>query len=394
MALDKEHYEGRSQALVKHTFLHYYLPALVNKVCSSRDTFVYVDGFAGPWQSGDEEKFADTSFGIALNAMAGAKLIQKKRGHNVTMVAHLVEKADASYAKLQDLARKFPTIDVHTYHGEFYQKLPTILSRLPPSGFCFSFIDPKGFLDLGLLQPLLVRQSSEVLINFMFDFVNRFVEHPNQSIIDTMNSLIPGAVWRDHLNVANAMGASSKEREAILVQAFRSGLSQIGNYDYVASLVVQKPLADRTLYHLVFGTRSSEGLNVFRDSQVAALKAQADVRTSEKSKAKAAKSGQSDLFGGADAVQIDPSSREIEEGRTNGPAYAKELIDASQSGILWSKLWPQVLTKFTIRRSELGRAVNEMRQAGKITAPDWPSERHKIPPDAQLLKPLSSQLKK
>lgn len=33
---------------------------------------VYVDGFAGPWQSANEE-LEDTSFGIALNALHRAK---------------------------------------------------------------------------------------------------------------------------------------------------------------------------------------------------------------------------------------------------------------------------------------------------------------------------------
>lgn len=390
MALEPSYYEGRPQALVKHTFLHHYLPALVNKICSSRNTFVYVDGFAGPWQSADDENFSDTSFGIALNAMAAAKLFQARRGRKVSMIAHLVERSDSAFAKLQTLSEQFPTIDVCPYHGEFQTHLQTLLPRIPASAFCFSFIDPKGMtLDLGVLRPLLARHSSEVLINFMFDFVNRFVAHPNPEIVENMNALIPGADWRVLLDVAKANGATSNEREAILVEAFRKGIASTGAYDFVTSLVVQKPLADRTLYHLVFGTRSAEGLNVFRNSQVKALEAQAKVRAAGKSKAKSAKSGQSDLFAGIDAVPIDPSSREIEEGRMGGIAFAAELINASQGGILWSTLWPKVLTKFTIRRTDLAHAINAMRKAGAIIAPSWPSERYQIPRDDQLLRSSS-----
>ena len=72
MALDPQHYESRPQAFVKHTFLQQYLPALANKLANSRNRLVYIDGFAGPWQSSDEQQYSDTSFGIALDAMRAA----------------------------------------------------------------------------------------------------------------------------------------------------------------------------------------------------------------------------------------------------------------------------------------------------------------------------------
>ena len=382
---------GRPQALVKHTFLSEYLPALTNKVCSRWDSFAYVDGFAGPWQAVDEEKYADTSFGIALRAMAEAQRLQKDTRHRtIRMVAHLVEKDAAAYARLSRLAEQFSTIEVVTYHGEFETHLPTILNALEKQAFCFAFIDPKGInLDLAMLRPLLARNSSEVLINFMFDFINRFVTHPNPSIIETMNRLIPGANWRGLLDVAKAAGASPEAREDILVDGFRAGLRAAGNYDYVTSLVVQKPLADRTLYHLVFGTRSRDGLSVFRDSQIKALLAQAAVRASEKSKAKTAKTGQTDLFGGADAVQQDASSMEVANGRSRGTEFARQLVADSISGLRWSELWPSVLERFTIRRIDLGNALNDFRKSGLLDAPGWPSERHRQPSDGQFFRPIA-----
>lgn len=66
-----EDYAGREQAYVKHTFLERYLEALAHKTASHYDHIVYVDGFAGPWQSGNHN-FQDTSFGIALNALRSA----------------------------------------------------------------------------------------------------------------------------------------------------------------------------------------------------------------------------------------------------------------------------------------------------------------------------------
>jgi hypothetical protein len=66
------HYVDREQSYVKHVFLESYLEALVHKTASIYPHIVYVDGFAGPWQSANEN-FDDTSFGIALNALRQAK---------------------------------------------------------------------------------------------------------------------------------------------------------------------------------------------------------------------------------------------------------------------------------------------------------------------------------
>ena len=72
-----EDYAGREQSYVKHIFLESYLEALVHKTASTYAHIVYVDGFAGPWQSANES-LEDTSFGIALNALRRAKETWKK----------------------------------------------------------------------------------------------------------------------------------------------------------------------------------------------------------------------------------------------------------------------------------------------------------------------------
>lgn len=381
MAIHRGHYEGRFEALVKHTFLNWYLPALVNKVSFTRDTFVYVDGFAGPWKSADEQGFSDTSFGIALEALLAAQRIQRGRGNIVRMVAHLVEKDGVAFSQLEQLVKKYPTIEVNAYRGEFEAHLPKIIRSLSDQDFCFSFIDPKGFgLDLDVLKPILSRSSSEVLVNFMYDHANRFASHPTQGVKDTINAMFLGSEWRMKLDAAQ----TPNEREAVLLEGFKVGLKQTGSYSFVPSLTVQKTLADRTYYHLIFGTRHPEGLAVFRDSQIKALKAQADIRASEKSKAKATRTGQDDLFGGADTVQQDASSKEIADGKSEGVAFAKQLIEARALGIAWSDLWPKVLERFTIRRIDLGNAMNSHRKSGDIEAPGWPSERHRQPQDGQI----------
>src|SRR3954469_25065478 len=94
-----EDYAGREQSYVKHVFLERYLEALIFKTASVYNHIVYVDGFAGPWQSANE-RFEDTSFGIALNSLRRAKETWKTGNRNVRMTALLVERHPKAYAQL------------------------------------------------------------------------------------------------------------------------------------------------------------------------------------------------------------------------------------------------------------------------------------------------------
>jgi hypothetical protein len=52
--------------------------------------------------------------------------------------------------------------------------LPAILTDIPEAAFVFLLIDPKGWrIPLRTLRPMLARPHSEVIFNFMFDFINR-----------------------------------------------------------------------------------------------------------------------------------------------------------------------------------------------------------------------------
>src|SRR5258707_12320493 len=107
-------YAGREQSYVKHVFLERSLEALIFKTASRYNHIVYVDGFAGPWQSAGEQ-FEDTSFGIALNALRRAKETWKKNGRAVKMMAILVEQNAAAHAKLATIPSKYPDITIKTY---------------------------------------------------------------------------------------------------------------------------------------------------------------------------------------------------------------------------------------------------------------------------------------
>jgi three-Cys-motif partner protein len=211
-------YKDREQSYVKHVFLERYLERLVHKTASAFPHVVYVDGFAGPWQSANE-KLEDTSFGIALNALRRAKASWKERGRQVKMSAFLVERDDEAYKKLAQVPAKYPDIEIKTYQADFLSVVPKILADIPADAFVFFLVDPKGWrIPLKALAPMLARPKSEVIFNFMFDFINRAASIKDPMVVAGLDELIPNGNWRETLEAAEHSrtgGLSSDERKAI-----------------------------------------------------------------------------------------------------------------------------------------------------------------------------------
>ncbi len=378
MAIDFAHYEGREPAFVKHTFIDKYLPILIGKVCSVYREFVYVDGFAGPWKSVAGEAFEDTSFGIALNHMTRLRDTYRRTGQDVRMRAFLVEKEGEPFEQLKQAVSRFPEIDITPLNGKMEDFAAQIAASIPSTAFSFTLIDPKGFPEFAALMPLLKRQKAEALINFMFDFANRFAGTNLIPALEDWLSLLGDQKRRENVD---------EIREQRLERLAAEALRVIGGYTYAPIITVDKVLHDRPLYKLIFLSRHPKGLEVFRHCEEKTLEAQATVRSMAKAKMKADKSGMEDLFsGGSDAVPNDRSAQIIDRGRETALAYLVQILsDADNAGMLWRDLWPRILENYSATLPWLGRQVTALRKAGKIDAPGWPSDRKIIPEGSQRL---------
>src|SRR5262249_52428951 len=145
-------------------------------------------------------------------------------------------------------------------------------------------VDPKGWrIPLLNLQPLLARQKSEVIFNFMFDFINRAASMRDAA--KGLDELMPYGNWRQSLADAEPIAsvtATPEERKKILVDSFSESLRHLGGYEYIVPLEILRPVKDRTLYCLFYGTRHEHGILAFRESQIKALEAQATTRAAVK----------------------------------------------------------------------------------------------------------------
>jgi three-Cys-motif partner protein len=369
--VDIEDYQGREQSYVKHVFLERYLERLVHKTASGYDHVVYVDGFAGPWQSANEQ-FQDTSFGIALTALRNAKATWKQAGRNVQMSAFLVERDAGAYKDLSGIPERYPEIDIKTYPGDFLKVLPKVLRDIPAKAFAFFFIDPKGWrIPLHALSKMLERRNSEVIFNFMFDFINRAASIKDPAVARGLDELIPYGDWRAKLEEADRRGMTSEARKEILVDAFGQSLAKIGGYDFVAETTILRPLSDRPLYCLCYATRHPKGIEVFRDCQIQALQEQARARAATKVKHAEATTGQREIFQSLHDMAPNELETFLRAERAQAMHTLLSLAPIAPDSITYDAAWPRVLTRHVVRRPEVNQLAAELRQSNQLAFPNW-----------------------
>lgn len=366
MRPDIAHYAGREQSYVKHYLLDDYLVALVHKVAGAYDHIVYVDGFSGPWNASGEN-FEDTSFGIALQALRSAKSAWKEHGRDVRMTAHLVEKRQGAFRDLQTVPARYPDIDVVPHHGSFIDLAGGIASRIPPTAFAFILIDPKGWrIDMRKIRPLLQLPHCEVLFNFMFEFINRAASMSDPRTAEGLQALIPVGSWRQELSRAD----TPEGRKRVLIDAFAETLCSFGGFTFVAETPVLRPVKDRIIYSLIYATRASKGIEVFRDSQIKTLHKQTEVRGSTKLALSAAKSGQVEAFTQGEMAPSETESFLTAE-KAEAAASFLSLIPRTPKSVTYGEVWPRVLGRHVVRKVELNRIAAEARVQKTVAFLDW-----------------------
>jgi three-Cys-motif partner protein len=385
VARDKASYQGREQAFVKHYLLEKYLERLFHKTGRSFDTIVYVDGYSGPWQS-QGQNFDDTSFGIALGALRKAKASWAANGRPVHVEAHLVEKSRTAYRELETIKAKYPDIKIQTYLGDFRNLVGEIADQISTQAFSFILIDPKGRrLNLQSLVPLIGRKNSEVLFNFMFEFINRAASMQVEVVSGGLDELIPVGGWRNRLQLAR----TAKERKQVLIDAFSASLAQFGGYDFVAETPILRPIKDRTLYSLIYATRKPVGLEVFRDCQVPALEEQSQIRGEAKVRNAVEKGQQEELFSSFNEMAPDDTLVSLNGELTRAEDMLLALVPSSPASVSYGEIWPQVLTRHVVRKMHVGEIAARLKADGRIIFLDWPAKKRRPEDSYRMSRPIS-----
>lgn len=356
---EREIYAGREQSHVKHIFLKKYLEKVAYHILYPNHgrEFVYVDGFSGPWKS-SSQSYDDTSFAIAVEKLKSVRdtLASQNRYRKIRCL--FIEKKNSAYAELSEYCANVSGIKVEAKHGSFEDLIPDIVDFIG-GAFALTFIDPTGYKEYPLqrISPL-IRCQGEVLINFMYDHLNRFID--KKDVAETAkNSLFGGTGWREEIRKKMDHGAI---REEAILDTYIDRLKVAGNYDYGTSSRILYPSKNRTYFHLVYATRHWKGIEVFRDVEKGAIPEQEKIRAEAQDALTDSHDGTGDLFGSEIfSTRAAPRSFEDEKFFRKRLVHGEILeVVKQRNRILFEHLLGIVLQHPLVSASDLKRTLKKM----------------------------------
>lgn len=340
-----------------------YLQALAFKVLRGRD-ITYVDGFSGPWESKTED-FSDTSFMIAITVLKDAQdLILKETGRRRRITCFFSENDPTAYAKLAKAVAPYhkpnEDFEVQTFFGEFEDAVPKIQTAIG-SAFPLIFIDPTGWTGYPFekIKPIFGYSKCEVLINFMYGHISRFLTSPDEATIDSLNPIFGGPGWRDRLDKSMPRGPAAEK-------LFRETLQQQGNFNYVISTRIDKKIEDRPHFFLAYGTKDRAGLKAFREIEFNALRQHAKNRANAKERKREAQTQMADLFPGLEAGVKEASVEQlVDDQKALASSHLLKLLSSCPS-MKFSEVVDALLQAFMLRETNVKDVCVTLAKDGKI----------------------------
>lgn len=243
-----------SHTRAKHEILRRYLQAWTPIL--TRGGFrevMYVDGFAGPGLYSEGE---DGSPVIAL------RVALEQHDHIEGTIRFVFVERDEERASILrevvedfDVPRNFQ-IEVRrggSFETAFEEILESYQGRqLPPT---FVFIDPFGWsgVPFSIVREIMRNPSCEVLVNFMYEEINRFLGHPDQE--PNFDTFFGTDEWREGLQLHD-----SRSRNRFLHDLYYRQMRQSAGAEYVRTFEMRNE-RDVVDYYLFHATNNILGLS-------------------------------------------------------------------------------------------------------------------------------------
>jgi three-Cys-motif partner protein len=235
----------------KHEILRKYLGAWFGIMGRYNQNVLFIDGFCGPG------RYIGGEAGSPLIALHTA-ISHNTKNHikKATFVFIDNDKERIEYLKFELSKMTIPSnFKIFVFENEFEATISSILDdiekeqgKLMPA---FVFIDPFGFkgAPFSLVKRLLMNPKTEVFINIMVDFINRFVETTDpktcQHIIDLFGT-------KTVIDVINGGG----NRIYALIELYKNQLLTSAKY---VRYFEMKDYSNRIIYSLFFATNNELG---------------------------------------------------------------------------------------------------------------------------------------
>ncbi len=357
-------YIDREQTQAKHDILRGYLQELAYKILPFWD-IAYVDGFSGPWKS-ETADFSDTSFMIALRVLKEAqRVVQEQTGLRRKIRCFFSEANAAAYQQMVAAVAPFNRPDdgfeIKTFHGEFVDAVGEI-RKFIGNAFPLIFIDPTGWTEYPFtkIAPLFDVAKCEVLINFMYGHISRFLAHPDEKIIASFDHIFGGPGWQSRLDPAMEQGPAAEK-------LFRETLKAAGKFGYVVSTRIDKSTQERPHFFLAYGTKDLGGLKAFRETEYNALREHARNRSAAMTRKRDDRANTASLFADFDAEQKEASIKDlVDEQKALAKEMLLEMLSTAPGGIVFVDVLDAMLQAFMLRETNVKNVCVELAKRGKI----------------------------
>lgn len=143
---------------------------------------------------------------------------------------------------------------------------------------------------MDVIAPLLRLDQVEVLINFMTEDIRRFIESPQHQTQQGFARLFGSATFKDRLEKLQGL-----DREDAAVSEYQARVIETGRFDFTASAIVLHPQFDRTNFHLIYATRHSLGIEVFKEAEKSAMGVMEQARSEAQKRTREKKTGQGEF---------------------------------------------------------------------------------------------------
>ncbi len=259
MSVSETVWDLEPHTLKKHEILRRYFQAWLPIMAKWNQRVLYIDGFAGP---GEYSQGEDGSPVTVLKAARDHKYPFKSE-----LICLFVEKDQKRYEHLLKVLRVLePTlpgnIKYQVVHGTFNEHLTQVLKFLDEQkkliAPTFAFVDPFGFshTPFSTIERILQNQRCEVLVNFMYEDINRFLGHPDHP--GTFDELFGSRLWHEALDAA-----SPDERRRKIHSLYLRQLRRVANHVRSFEMLNR---GNKTDYFLFFATKSLLGLEKMKEA--------------------------------------------------------------------------------------------------------------------------------
>lgn len=374
-----DEYHGREQTWLKHLVLKEYLSKWGYKLGSvgrKRHTRLwYVDCFAGPWETQTDD-VRDSSVSIGLRVLSEVVAEWSAKGAAVSAEAIFVEANLKSYRALSEHVGTIRgKVDAHVLLGEFGTQV-TEIQKLLGNDAAFIFVDPTGWKGVGMehIAQLADRPYRDVMINFMFQYLNRFKGEEDRDWLREQVCAFFGI--QDN---AKLRGLSETE----LLEVYRGRLKKLSKLSFALDLAIPDPTRDRTFFHLVCAGRHPEVVALFRDVEATVVGGKAAVAR-RGARERKEKDSTLSLFENDSASAEDIRYRRL---RDQGTLAARRQIEATLADgpRRFGDIWPSVLESVHLRKRDLAAVILEMSNEGALVV-EGKTPRQRTVKDDNLLR--------